>query len=75
MHPFIAGLPKAELHVHLEGTLEPEHCLALAQRNGISLEYKTPEALIKSYDFCDLSSFLKVYYAGIRVLVTEQDFF
>ncbi len=75
MHQFIAGLPKAELHVHLEGTLEPEHCLALAQRNGIDLEYKTPEALIQSYDFCDLSSFLKVYYSGIQVLVTEQDFF
>ncbi|GAA4649190.1 adenosine deaminase [Kistimonas scapharcae] len=75
MHQFIAGLPKAELHVHLEGTLEPEHCLALAQRNGISLEHKTPESLIRSYDFCDLSSFLKVYYSGIRVLVTEQDFF
>ncbi len=75
MHQFIAGLPKAELHVHLEGTLEPEHCLALAKRNGIALEYKTSEALIQSYDFCDLSSFLKVYYSGIRVLVTEQDFY
>ncbi|WP_211829586.1 adenosine deaminase [Kistimonas asteriae] len=75
MHEFIAGLPKAELHVHLEGTLEPEHCLALAQRNGIPLEHKTPEALIRSYDFCDLPSFLKVYYSGIRVLVTELDFF
>ena len=75
MHSFIASLPKAELHVHIEGTLEPEHCLELAQRNGISLEHKTPEALIRSYDFCDLPSFLKVYYSGIRVLVTEQDFF
>jgi adenosine deaminase len=75
MTAFIANLPKAELHVHLEGTLEPELSFALATRNGVRLDYDTPEALIAAYDFHDLPSFLTIYYKAMEVLVTEQDFF
>jgi adenosine deaminase len=72
---FIAGLPKAELHVHLEGTLEPELSFRLARRNGVKLDYDTPEALVAAYDFHDLPSFLAIYYKAMQVLLTEQDFF
>lgn len=72
---FIQALPKAELHVHLEGTLEPQHIFALASRNGIELEYKTPEEVIAAYDFHDLPSFLKIYYAAMDVLRVEEDFY
>lgn len=75
MRDFIQQLPKAELHVHLEGTLEPEHIFALAARNGIALEYATPEAVVEAYDFHDLPSFLKIYYAAMDVLRTEEDFY
>lgn len=75
MHPLIERLPKAELHVHLEGTLEPELSFALAARNGVALGYDSPQALIAAYDFHDLPSFLKIYYNAMRVLITEQDFF
>ena len=71
---FIDGLPKAELHVHLEGTLEPELAFELAARNGIPLAWPTPEALRAAYAFHDLPSFLAIYYAGMGVLHTEQDF-
>ncbi|MEM9623360.1 MAG: adenosine deaminase [Pseudomonadota bacterium] len=73
--PFVAGLPKAELHVHLEGTLEPDMLFALAQRNGISLDYATEAEVLAAYDFHDLPSFLKVYYAAMDVLRAEQDFY
>jgi len=75
MNPLIQQLPKAELHVHLEGTLEPEMSFALAQRNGVHLPYETPEAIIAAYDFHDLPSFLTIYYKAMEVLITEQDFF
>ena len=75
MRTFIEGMPKAELHVHLEGTLEPAHIFALAQRNGIELEYKTPQDVIDAYDFHDLPSFLTIYYAAMVVLREEQDFY
>jgi adenine deaminase len=75
MKAFIEQLPKAELHVHLEGTLEPELSFALAQKNGIPLAYKTPAELIAAYDFDDLPSFLAVYYAAMKVLIEEDDFF
>ncbi len=75
MKDFIEGMPKAELHVHLEGTLEPEHIFALAQRNNIKLEYKTPEEVVAAYDFHDLPSFLKIYYAAMDVLREEVDFY
>ena len=72
---FITGLPKAELHLHLEGTLEPDLKLALAERNGIEIPQKTVEEVEASYQFDSLSSFLAVYYPGMDVLVTEQDFY
>ncbi len=75
MKDFIQKLPKAELHVHLEGTLEPELIFALAQRNGISLPYATPAEVVAAYDFHDLPSFLKIYYAAMDVLRTEDDFY
>jgi adenosine deaminase len=68
-------MPKAELHVHLEGTLEPELSFQLAKKNGVELAYKTPEALVAAYDFHDLPSFLTIYYAGMNVLVEEDDFY
>ena len=74
MRRFIEGMPKAELHVHVEGTLEPELKFDLARRNGIALPYESVEEMRASYDFDDLPSFLKMYYEGMSVLVTEQDF-
>ncbi len=71
---FIEGMPKAELHVHIEGTLEPEMKFELAKRNGIKLPYKNVKALRAAYDFDSLTSFLVIYYEGMSVLVTEQDF-
>jgi adenosine deaminase len=75
MNDFIAALPKAELHVHLEGTLEAELRFALAERNGIRLPYRDVDALRESYVFHDLPSFLTVFYEGATVLVHEDDFF
>lgn len=72
---FIAGLPKAELHVHLEGTLEPEFLFECARRNGVELSYETPADVVAAYDFHDLPSFLAIYYAAMDVLRTEQDFY
>ncbi|MGB3071598.1 MAG: adenosine deaminase [Ottowia sp.] len=71
----LAALPKAELHVHIEGTLEPEMIFALAARNGVSLPYNSVEALRRAYAFTDLQSFLDIYYAGASVLLHEQDFY
>ncbi len=68
-------MPKAELHIHIEGSLEPELIFALAQRNGVSLPYPSVDALRAAYAFTDLQSFLDIYYAGASVLLTEQDFF
>jgi adenosine deaminase len=68
-------MPKAELHIHIEGSLEPELIFALAQRNGVSLPYPSVEALRRAYAFTDLQSFLDIYYAGASVLLTEQDFY
>lgn len=70
-----AALPKAELHIHIEGSLEPELIFALAQRNGVALPYASVEALRAAYAFTDLQSFLDIYYAGASVLLTEADFF
>ena len=71
---FIRGLPKVELHVHIEGTLEPELRFALAERNGTRLAYADVAALRASYRFNDLTSLLVSYYEGIEVLVTADDF-
>ncbi len=75
MQDFIRGLPKAELHLHIEGSLEPELMFALAQRNGVTLPYASVEAVRAAYAFTDLQSFLDVYYAGAAVLQKEQDFY
>jgi adenosine deaminase len=71
----VERMPKAELHIHIEGSLEPELIFALAQRNGVSLPYPSVEALRRAYAFTDLQSFLDIYYAGASVLLTEQDFY
>lgn len=75
MNEFIAGLPKCELHLHIEGTLEPELKFELAQRNGLALPYATVEEMRAAYAFDDLPSFLGVYYEGMQVLRTEPDFY
>jgi adenosine deaminase len=74
MDGFVAGLPKAELHMHIEGSLEPELMVALARRNGIEIPYADPEAARKAYAFTQLQDFLDLYYRGMSVLRTEQDF-
>ena len=74
MRRFIESMPKAELHVHVEGTLEPELKFELARRNGIELPYRSVEEMRAAYDFDDLPSFLQVYYEGMSVLLTERDF-
>ncbi|AXK40615.1 adenosine deaminase [Crenobacter cavernae] len=71
----IRALPKVELHLHIEGSLEPEMMFELARRNGIKLPYDSVEAVREAYDFDNLQSFLDLYYAGAGVLITEQDFY
>jgi adenosine deaminase len=71
----IEGMPKAELHLHLEGTLEPELKFELAARNGLALPYRSAAEMRAAYGFDDLASFLAVYYEGMSVLLTEQDFY
>jgi len=70
----IAQLPKCELHIHIEGSLEPELMFALARRNGIRLPYASVEAVRQAYHFRNLQDFLDIYYQGMSVLITEQDF-
>ena len=72
---FARGLPKAELHLHIEGTLEPELMFELARRNGVPLPYASVDDVRRAYIFSDLQSFLDIYYAGCRVLLKEQDFY
>ena len=71
----VARLPKAELHLHIEGTFEPELIFAIAQRNGVDPGYPSIGALRAAYEFSDLQSFLNVYYAGMRVLRTGHDYY
>jgi len=71
---FIRGLPKAELHLHIEGSLEPEQLFAFAGRNGIALPFASVEALRAAYDFANLQDFLDIYYQGADVLRTQADF-
>ena len=68
-------MPKAELHMHIEGSLEPELMFALAQRNGLAMAYPDVASLRRAYVFDDLQSFLDIYHAGTLVLRTEQDFY
>jgi adenosine deaminase len=72
---FIRGLPKTDLHMHLEGSIEPELMLLLAERNRIRLRWDNPEAMRAAYQFEDLGSFLDLYFEGCRVLITERDFY
>jgi len=72
---FIKAMPKAELHLHIEGTLEPEMMMALAHRNNIQLPYEDVEAVRRAFAFGSLQDFLDIYYAGMSVLVTSRDFF
>ncbi|MBC7941826.1 MAG: adenosine deaminase, partial [Chitinophagaceae bacterium] len=75
LHTLLRAMPKAELHIHIEGSLEPELIFQLAQRNGVTLPYASVEALRAAYAFTDLQTFLDIYYAGASVLLHEQDFF
>ncbi len=71
----IQGIPKAELHLHIEGSFEPELMFEIAKRNKIALKYDSIESLKKAYNFNNLQEFLDIYYAGAQVLIHEQDFF
>lgn len=71
---FVRALPKAELHLHLEGALEPEMMMALARRNGVSLPFRTVEEIRKAYAFGNLQDFLDIYYKGMSVLLKADDF-
>ena len=75
VHTLIRALPKAELHVHIEGTFEPELMFAIAERNGVSIPYADVEAVRRAYDFHNLQSFLDIYYTAAAVLLHEQDFY
>jgi adenosine deaminase len=75
MANLLRAMPKAELHIHIEGSLEPELIFSLARRNGVNLAYDSVEALRSAYAFTDLQSFLDIYYAGASVLLHEQDFY
>jgi adenosine deaminase len=75
MPTLIETLPKAELHIHIEGSLEPEMMFDLARRNKVALPYDSVEAVQFAYQFENLQSFLDLYYAGTQVLQTEQDFY
>lgn len=75
LEAFLRSLPKAELHLHIEGSLEPEMMFALAQRNGVPLPWPSVEATRAAYAFTDLQSFLDLYYAGAAALIHEADFF
>ena len=72
---FIKKVPKAELHLHIEGTLEPEHMFELAKRNNVSIPYNNVEEVKSAYNFKNLDSFLNIYYQGSKVLIHEKDFF
>ena len=75
LEKFIKNSPKAELHLHIEGTLEPELMFSLAKKNNIEIPFKNIDDVKKAYNFSNLDSFLKIYYEGAKVLVEEQDFF
>jgi len=75
LEDFIKAIPKAELHVHIEGTFEPELMFEIAKRNNIKIKYNSVEELKKAYNFNNLQDFLDIYYAGAGVLITEQDFY
>src|SRR3546814_20788778 len=71
---FVSGLPKAELHLHIEGSLEPEQMFAFARRNKVEIPFATVEEVRAAYSFSNLQDFLDIYYQGANVLRTEEDF-
>ena len=75
MDSFIKNLPKVELHLHIEGTLEPELMFQLAKRNNVSIPFENPDQVRDAYQFHNLQSFLDIYYQGANVLIHEQDFY
>ncbi|QDF68444.1 adenosine deaminase [Shewanella sp. SNU WT4] len=75
MKSFVTGLPKVELHLHIEGSLEPELMFELARRNQVAIPFSSPDEVRAAYQFTNLQSFLNIYYQGANVLLTEQDFF
>jgi len=75
MEAFIHNIPKAELHIHIEGSLEPELMFELAAKNSVHLPYDSVADIRRAYDFTDLQSFLDIYYQGAQVLLTEDDFY
>lgn len=75
LNDLIDRLPKAELHLHIEGSLEPELMFELAERNGVAIPFKSVDEIRAAYDFSNLQDFLDIYYVGMNVLQTEQDFF
>lgn len=75
LQDFIAGIPKTELHVHIEGTFEPELLFQIANRNNISIKHQSVKELKSAYDFNNLQEFLNIYYEGANVLIHEQDFY
>ena len=72
---FIIKTPKTELHLHIEGSLEPELMFKLSKRNKIEIPFKSVDEIKSAYNFTDLDSFLKIYYEGSNVLINEEDFF
>src|SRR5687768_10967114 len=72
---FIEQMPKVELHLHIEGSLEPEMMFALAQRNRVGIPFKSVDEVRKAYNFSNLQDFLDIYYQGMNVLRTEQDYY
>lgn len=75
LYQFIAGLPKVELHLHIEGSLEPELMFELAQRNNVAIPFANPDEVRAAYNFSNLQSFLDIYYQGAQVLITQRDFY
>lgn len=75
LNEFIEKLPKAELHLHIEGSLEPELMFELSKRNNINIPFNSVEEVKAAYNFHNLQSFLDIYYQGANVLIKEQDFF
>lgn len=75
MKTFLQNIPKVELHLHIEGSLEPKMMFDLARKNNITLKYKSEEEIKKAYDFSNLQDFLDIYYQGANVLQTKQDFY
>ena len=75
MEKLIQGIPKAELHIHLEGSLEPELMFDIAKKNGLSLPFQSVDDIRRAYEFTDLQSFLDIYYQGTQVLLDEDDFY